>query len=125
MFRVIICGSREFDDYEFLRDKCDKILSRKTADPTEEIVIVSGCAKGADTLGERYASERGYQVLRYPAQWDKYGKSAGYRRNKEMAEVSNACIAFLSLTSENRGTKNMISTALKMNLLVREVKEED
>lgn len=125
MFRVIICGSREFDDYEFLRDKCDKILSRKAADPTEEIVIVSGCAKGADTLGERYASERGYQVLRYPAQWDKYGKSAGYRRNKEMAEVSNACIAFLSLTSENRGTKNMISTALKMNLLVREVKEED
>jgi hypothetical protein len=125
MFRVIICGSREFDDYEFLRDKCDKILSRKAADPTEEIVIVSGCAKGADTLGERYASERGYQVLRYPAQWDKYGKSAGFRRNKEMAEVSNACIAFLSLTSENRGTKNMISTALKMNLLVREVKEED
>lgn len=125
MFRVIICGSREFDDYEFLRDKCDKILSRKAADTTEEIVIVSGCAKGADTLGERYASERGYQVLRYPAQWDKYGKSAGYRRNKEMAEVSNACIAFLSLTSENRGTKNMISTALKMNLLVREVKEED
>ena len=108
-----------------MRDKCDKILSRKAADPTEEIVIVSGCAKGADTLGERYASERGYQVLRYPAQWDKYGKSAGYRRNKEMAEVSNACIAFLSLTSENRGTKNMISTALKMNLLVREVKEED
>lgn len=125
MFRVIICGSREFDDYEFLRDKCDKILSRKAADPTEEIVIVSGCAKGADTLGERYASERGYQVLRYPAQWDKYGKSAGYRRNREMAEVSNACIAFLSSISENRGTKNMISTALKMNLLVREVKEED
>lgn len=125
MFRVIICGSREFDDYEFLRDKCDKILSRKAADPTEEIVIVSGCAKGADALGERYASERGYQVLRYPAQWDKYGKSAGPRRNREMAEVSNACIAFLSSTSENRGTKNMISTALKMNLLVREVKEED
>lgn len=125
MFRVIICGSREFDDYEFLREKCDKILSRKAADPNEEIVVVSGCARGADTLGERYAAERGYQVLRYPAQWDKYGKSAGYRRNKEMAEVSNACIAFLSSTAENRGTKNMISVASKMNLLVREVKEED
>lgn len=125
MFRVIICGSREFDDYELLRDKCDKILSRKAADPNEEIVIVSGCARGADTLGERYAAERGYQVLRYPAQWEKYGKSAGYRRNKEMAEVANACIAFLSSTSENRGTKNMISVASKMNLLVREVKEED
>lgn len=125
MFRVIICGSREFDDYDLLKEKCDLILSRKAADLTEKIVIVSGCARGADRLGEKYAEEKGYEVLRYPADWDRYGKSAGYRRNKQMAEVANACIAFFSSVAENKGTKNMVSLARNMNLLVREVKEED
>jgi len=125
MFRVIICGSREFDDYDLLKEKCDLILSRKAADQTEKIVIVSGCARGADRLGEKYAEEKGYEVLRYPADWDRYGKSAGYRRNKQMAEVANACIAFFSSVAENKGTKNMVSLARNMNLLVREVKEED
>ena len=125
MFRVIICGSREFDDYELLRDKCDSILSRKAADPEEKIAIVSGCARGADRLGEKYAEERGYEVLRYPADWDKYGKSAGYRRNKQMADVANACIAFFSSAGENVGTKMMVKLARNMNLLVREVKEMD
>ena len=125
MFRVIICGSREFDDYDLLKEKCDLILSRKAADPTEKIVIVSGCARGADRLGEKYAEEKGYEVLRYPADWDRYGKSAGYRRNKQMAEVANACIAFFSSVAENKGTKNMVSLARNINLLVREVKEED
>lgn len=125
MFRVIICGSREFDDYDLLKEKCDLILSRKAADSTEKIVIVSGCARGADRLGEKYAEEKGYEVLRYPADWDRYGKSAGYRRNKQMAEVANACIAFFSSVAENKGTKNMVSLARNMNLLVREVKEED
>lgn len=58
MFRVIICGSREFDDYDLLKEKCDLILSRKAADPTEKIVIVSGCARGADRLGENMLKKR-------------------------------------------------------------------
>ena len=76
-------------------------------------------------LEKKYAEEKGYEVLRYPADWDRYGKSAGYRRNKQMAEVANACIAFFSSVAENKGTKNMVSLARNMNLLVREVKEED
>ena len=125
MFRVIICGSREFDDYELLKEKCDTILSKKAADPAEKIVIVSGCARGADKLGEMYAKEKGYEVLQYPADWDRYGKSAGYKRNKQMAEVANACIAFYSSAGESKGTKMMVSIARNMNLLVREVKEQD
>lgn len=94
MFKVIICGSREFDDYELLKEKCDNILSRKR-DSGEEIVIVSGAANGADSLGEEYAKERGFRVERYPADWKTFGKRAGYIRNKKMAEVGNACIAFI------------------------------
>lgn len=122
MFKVIIAGSREFDNYDMLKEKCDKILSRKVNEG-EEIVIVSGTAKGADTLGEKYAEERGYKIERYPANWDKYGKKAGYLRNKKMAEVSNACIVFLSSKAENKGSKMMISIATEEKLLIRVIKE--
>ena len=46
----------------------------------EDIVIISGTASGADRLGERYAKEKGFQLRRFPADWNRYGKSAGYRR---------------------------------------------
>lgn len=122
MFKVIIAGSREFDNYDMLKEKCDKILSRKVNDG-EEIIIVSGTAKGADMLGEKYAEEKGYKVERYPANWNKYGKRAGYLRNKKMAEVSNACIVFLNSKAENKGSKMMISIAKEENLLVRVITE--
>lgn len=122
MFKVIIAGSREFDNYDMLKEKCDKILSRKVNEG-EEIVIVSGTARGADTLGEKYAEERGYKIERYPANWDKYGKKAGYLRNKKMAEVSNACIVFLSSKAENKGSKMMISIATEEKLLIRVITE--
>lgn len=122
MFKVIIAGSREFDNYDMLKEKCDKILSRKV-NKGEEIVIVSGTARGADTLGEKYAEERGYKIERYPANWDKYGKRAGYLRNKKMAEVSNACIVFLSSKAENKGSKMMISIATEEKLLIRVITE--
>lgn len=120
MFKVIICGSREFSDYELLRERCDYYLKDKLLEP-EGVTIVSGCARGADTLGERYAIERGLPVLKFPADWEKYGKRAGYIRNAQMAEVGNACLAFLKSGAENKGTKNMISLARSGNLLVREV----
>lgn len=122
MFKVIICGSREFDDYDLLKEKCDKILKRKV-DSGEDIVIVSGAAKGADSLGEKYAKERGYKLEKFPANWEKYGKRAGYLRNKQMATVSNACIAFLSAYGENIGTKMMISIAKEDKLLLRVIDE--
>ena len=123
VFRVIICGSRNFNNYELLKEKCDYFLSRKINDGSK-VVIVSGCARGADQLGEKYASERGLAVLKFPANWDKYGKRAGYLRNKNMAEVANACIAFLDPNSENIGTKMMIRIAREQKLLVRQVNSE-
>ena len=124
MFKVIICGSREFDDYELLKEKCDNILSRKR-DSGEEIVVISGAANGADSLGEEYAKERGFRVERYPADWKTFGKKAGYIRNKKMAEVGNACIAFLEPGVECRGTRMMISIAKEQNLLLRVIEREE
>lgn len=125
-FNVIICGSREFENYELLKEKCNHLLSRKLKDPDTKVVIVSGCAKGADSLGEKYASETGLEILKYPADWDRFGKRAGYLRNKQMAEVGNAVIAFMVPGEDkNRGTKNMISLAKAGNLLVREIIDEE
>ena len=123
MFNVIICGSRNYSNYEKLRDSCDYYLSGKIKSG-EEVVIISGGARGADSLGERYAQERGLQCRVFPADWEKYGKRAGYLRNEKMAEIANACIAFPHAYSENKGTEHMIRIARQRNLLVRVVEDE-
>ena len=121
---VIIAGSREFDDYALLRDVCDRVLENKVADGYK-ITIISGHAKGADTLGEQYASERGYDIKIFPADWDKFGKRAGYLRNKKMAEIGNVLIAFFAIGAESKGTQNMVNIAKEKNLMVREIYERD
>ncbi len=123
-FYVIICGSRSFCDYERLRERCDYYLRRKI-ESGAKVVVVSGGADGADKLGERYAAEKGLECKVFPADWNKYGKRAGMIRNAKMAGIANACIAFPSAYSENRGTNNMIQTARRNNLLVRVVEDDD
>jgi hypothetical protein len=112
VFKVIIAGGRDFYDYNFLKEKVDNILSSIK----DEIEIVSGAAKGADALGERYAKERGYKLKLFPAQWS-IGKAAGPLRNEEMAKYADACICFWDGSS--RGTSNMIDNAKKHNLKLR------
>lgn len=113
--KVIIAGGRNFRDYNKLRESCDNILVNQ-----KEVEIVSGTAAGADTLGERYAQEKGYEVKKFPAQWDLYGKSAGYKRNQQMAEYADGLIAFWD--GKSKGTKHMIDIANKMGLKVRVVR---
>lgn len=121
-FNVIVCGSREFTNYNLLKETCDTFLSDRV-EKGYKIVIISGGARGADSLGEQYAKEKGYDLKVVPAQWDKYGKRAGYLRNNKMAEIGNACIAFLT-DAECKRTKMMVRIARDKHLLVREVKEE-
>lgn len=118
IFKVIVAGGRKFNDYNLLKNKLDNILSEKRK--THQIYIISGMAKGADTLGEQYANENGFTVLGFPAEWNLYGKSAGIRRNEEMAKVGDALIAFWD--GESPGTKHMIETAKSKKLLVRVIK---
>lgn len=114
-FRVIIAGSRHFNDYKMLSAYCDKMLSSKAN--THEITIISGHCYGADLLGERYARERKYSCEIYPAEWSLFGLSAGMRRNKQMAEVADALIAFWDGNSS--GTKGMITIAGEKGLDIR------
>ena len=78
--KVIIAGGRDFKDYDLLKKICNHMLSQ-----SKEVEIVSGCAKGADSLGEQYAIDMGYRCSKFPADWEKYGRAAGFKRNSEMA----------------------------------------
>ena len=75
--RVIIAGGRDFSDYEKLSERVLHILSAQ-----DQVTIVCGEARGADSLGKRFACEKGWKVLSFPADWDKYGKAAGYKRSQ-------------------------------------------
>lgn len=119
-FKVIIAGSRGFSNYRLLREKCNKFLREKRKKCN--VVIVSGGARGADTLGEKYAKDEGFDLEIYPAQWKKFGKGAGFRRNEQMAEVADALIAFWD--GESHGTKHMIDIMNEKNLLVKVVNYE-
>lgn len=109
--KIIIAGSRDFNDYETLKKVCDFMLSRQ-----DEVEIVSGTARGADLLGERYAKEKGYPIKQFPADWSK-GKGAGYIRNEDMAKYSDALIAFWD--GKSKGTEHMINLAKKHGLKVK------
>lgn len=79
MFYCLVVGSRSFNDYPLMCKVLDHLLQNK-----EEIVIVSGGAKGADTLAERYAFEHNYRLEVFQANWTQFGNKAGYLRNEEM-----------------------------------------
>lgn len=105
--KTVIAGGRKFNDYEYLF-KC--LFSLK-----DEITeVISGCASGADTLGERWAIENNKLIIKMPADWNRYGKSAGAIRNKQMADIADFVIVFWD--GESRGSAHMIETAEKMKL---------
>lgn len=122
---VIVAGGRHFNAYNILCEKLDAILSTKV--DTHRIVIVSGAASGADTLGERYADERGYGKLVMPAKWNRqpngsYDASAGYKRNVAMGDVAHACVTFWD--GKSTGTKHMIDIATRKGIPLRVIRYE-
>ena len=110
--KIIVAGSRTFDDYTLLKEKLDFFLKNQ-----KDVVIVSGTAKGADKFGELYAEENYLKVEQYPAMWDLFGKKAGYMRNEEMAKVADGAIIFWD--GKSSGTKHMIELSKKYKLKVR------
>lgn len=107
--KVIIAGGRDYHNYDTLIDA----IEEAQFDIKE---VVSGGAKGVDALGERYAMEKNKTLHIYEADWERHGRAAGPLRNKKMAENADALIAIWD--GKSKGTKNMIETAEKHNLLV-------
>ncbi len=104
--KVIIAGSRNIAKEEIVR----KAVIKSKFKITE---IISGTAAGVDRLGERIAILSNIKLTKYPAQWNKYGKSAGYKRNMKMAKYADALIAVWD--SKSRGTQHMITIMQELN----------
>ena len=132
MLRIIIAGGRDFNNYDLMNKSIDDVLTKLSiknlstglgkspAGYLHNVQFISGTARGADTLGETIVAERGWRVLLFPADWDTYGKRAGYIRNEQMAKFAvsdesyGVLIAFWD--GKSRGTKHMIDLAEKHGL---------
>ena len=102
--KVAVIGSRTFNDYELLRQTLSKL---------EITLVVSGGAKGADSLGEEYANANNIPTKIFLPDWDKYGKSAGMLRNSDIINEVEIVVAFWD--GESKGCKDAIAKANKLN----------
>lgn len=107
--KLLIAGSRTIpaDNLKLISD----IICDHPWFFNESIIeIVSGKALGADRLGENWAKKYHIPIKYFPANWNKYGKSAGHIRNKEMAEYCDKGIIIVdsNLMEKSKGSMNMI-----------------
>lgn len=102
--KIAVVGSRSFSDYELMKRELDKI-------PQKGLTIVSGGAKGADSLAEKYASENNLKLVVHKPDWTTYGRGAGMIRNTTIVADSDMIVAFWDGVS--KGTLNTIRTAQK------------
>lgn len=114
-YKIVIGGCRYYNNYIAFSKIVDICLSK--VKDKYYIIILSGHCSGVDTMAEQYANENNYRLEIYPAQWEKYGKAAGPKRNETMVKNSDAVIAFWDYKS--RGTKNLITLAKKYNKPIR------
>jgi hypothetical protein len=116
--KLIIAGSRGFNDYNFLSKQMKKRFFYKDEFFDFHCIneIVSGTAKGADTLGEHFAIKNCIDLVKFKPNWKKYGKKAGMVRNEQMAKYADALICFWN--GESKGSKHMIDC---MKILKKEI----
>jgi len=133
--KLIIAGGRDFFNYKLLEAETKKFIL-ENINPEEtppKIQIISGKANGADSLGEWFAKDWGFELIEMPAKWDdiddprakvrhkrnggKYNAAAGPIRNEEMAKIASHAILFWDKKSP--GTKSMIELSKKYNLVYK------
>jgi hypothetical protein len=110
MRKILVCGGRNFNDWVTLFAVMDALQPEMSA-------LICGMARGADRLAHDWAVARGVPIEEYPADWERYGKAAGYRRNHDMLTrgYPDLVIAFPG----GAGTRNMVEIARKAGVEVR------
>ncbi len=111
MHHVIIAGSRDIEDVEYIRGKMNALWAQ--LGPYE---VITGGARGVDRIAHDIATEAGVDTRVFPAEWNKHGRRAGYLRNVEMARHATHLLAFWD--GESRGTKHMMDIATERGLRV-------
>jgi hypothetical protein len=106
--KLAIVGSRTFNDYKKLVKFIEENYNINEID-----AIVSGGAKGADMLGEWFARDYRKKKIIFPAEWKKYGKSAGFKRNVDIIKECDECVCFWD--GQSHGAKHDIELCEQMN----------
>lgn len=104
--KLAIIGSRTFNNYNQLNEVLEPYKSRIT-------LVISGAAKGADSLGEKWANENNIETLIFPADWNTYGKRAGFIRNEDIIKNCECVVAFWN--GKSKGTAHSLSLCKKLN----------
>jgi len=110
--KVLVCGDRNWRDASVIARRLKELPSGST--------IIHGAARGADYFGGAEAEFLGFYVRTYPAQWERYGRAAGMRRNQQMLdeEAIDLVLAFHADIEHSKGTKDMVTRARKANIVV-------
>ena len=117
MFRVLVCGARDWDDGGMVRRELALLLGSHRA---ESVVVIEGEARGADTWARQAAVSLGMQVLSFPADWERHHRAAGPIRNQKMLVEGrpDAVWAFHDDLESSKGTKDMVARAAKVGVPV-------
>ena len=110
--KLSVIGSRTFENYEMLENEILKLNLKISS-------IISGGAKGADTLAERWANENNIPIILFKPDWKKYGRAAGLRRNESIIESCDYCLAFWD--GKSKGTKFSIELCKKLKKPIKVV----
>jgi hypothetical protein len=111
--RVLVCGGRDYNDLPALNAELDAIHAEFNI--TE---LIHGAARGADSLAASWAKSRGIPTRAFPADWNRHGKAAGFRRNEAMLrEMPDAVIAFPG----GKGTAHMVMLAANAGVRVKPI----
>lgn len=126
MVNIAIVGSREFSDYEYLKEQlCEFIFDIKYEGDSgkswssvyynryDNVKIISGGARGADTLAEKFADEFSFEKVIFKPDWNLYGKRAGFVRNAKI--VDNCDVLFAFQINKSKGTQHSIDLAKEKN----------
>lgn len=121
--KIIIAGSRNIPkvsgDKGKIFDIIEDGLIALGKSSLKDLQIISGGAKGVDTLAEQFAREMKIEFIKFEADWNKYGKKAGYIRNCQMAEYVGQEGGLIAIwDGQSKGTKMMIDIAKKKGIKV-------
>ena len=115
IYSVIIAGSQSFDDYALFEEKCSQTLSEKIK--THNVIILAGTSYRTQNLIQKFSYENNLIVVPYDAEWEKYGRDAGYKSNEKMIKIADALIAFWD--GQSKYTEDLIKSAKNNGLKVK------
>jgi hypothetical protein len=109
--KVLVCGSREYDNWTRVKFELDSLLKKPT-------VIIHGAAPGVDTMAGIWARNNDVTEESYPADWETHGKAAGPIRNQKMLDEGKPNYVIAFVTENSKGTRDMIKKAEKAGVPV-------